>query len=222
MSETNPPIRVALADDQELFIESLSALLSRTEGVIEVIWSARSGEEAIAKVAEALPDVLVLDYFFRGKTLDGGETCRQIVSTYPNLGVLLLSVSCELQTIREALQKGAKGYASKEISKAELIRGIEAVARGEYFLDQTALKVMIDAQMPRSHQQMLLTRRESEVALPYAKGLRIADMAKMLFVSEDTIETHIKNIRSKLGATNRYEVAEYLKKHGAWEEDNDK
>ena len=111
------PIKIALCDDQELFIDSLSALFASLEGAVEVIWSARSGEETLELATQSLPDVLLLDYFFKGKTLDGGETCRLLIEKYPNLGVLMLSVSCEMAVIRQALQNGARGYASKDIGK---------------------------------------------------------------------------------------------------------
>ncbi|MDX1910010.1 MAG: response regulator transcription factor [Saprospiraceae bacterium] len=215
-------LRIALADDQELFMESLCALLAKAEEALEVIWTAKSGEEAIEKVHEAPPDVLVLDYFFKGKLLDGAETCRLLRETHPELGVLLLSVSCEMTVIRDALQKGARGYASKDISKAELLRGIEAIARGERFLDQTALAEVFQTivAMPPALQakppKSLLTPRELDVASPYAKGKSVREMAESLFISEDTVESHIKNIRSKTGATSRYEVGEWMKKNELW------
>ena len=109
MTTEPTPIRIALADDQELFIESLTALFSRTEGAVEVIWSARSGEEALLKTREQQPQVILLDYFFKGKNLDGGETCRLLQEEFPDLGVLLLSVSCDLAVIRDALQKRRAG-----------------------------------------------------------------------------------------------------------------
>lgn len=203
-------------------MESLCALLANVGNVLEVIWTAKSGEEAIEKVREDLPDVLVLDYFFKGKPLDGAETCRMLSEEFPDLGVLLLSVSCEMTVIRDALQKGARGYASKDISKAELLRGIEAIARGERFLDQTALAEVFQTivAMPPALQakppKSLLTPRELDVAAPYAKGKSVREMAETLYISEDTVESHIKNIRSKTGATSRYEVGEWMKKHELW------
>jgi DNA-binding NarL/FixJ family response regulator len=218
------PIRIALADDQELFLDSLSALFANVGDQVQVIWSTRSGEEAIEKVRAEQPDVLLLDYFFRGKSLEGGETCRMLAAEFPQLHILLLSVSCEIAVIREALQKGARGYASKDISKSELLRGIRAVAQGEYFLDQTALGETIRfltststspiPKLPKS----LLTPRELDVAQPYAMGKSVRDIAESLFISEDTVESHIKNIRSKTGATSRYEAGEWLKKNELWQE----
>lgn len=218
-------LKIALADDQELFIESLCALFASTDGQVDIVWTARSGEETLEKVREQVPDVLVLDYFFKGKTLDGGETCRLLLEESPNLRVLILSVSCEMSVIRDAFQKGARGYASKDISKSELLRGIQAVAQGEYFLDQTSLLETIQfvtsaqANQPSKPPKSLLTPREMDVALPYAKGKSVREIAESLFISEDTVESHIKNIRSKTGATSRYEAGEWLKKHELWAED---
>lgn len=206
-----PPIRIALVDDQELFIESLGALLSNAGDEVDVIWTARSGEEALEKTREQPPEVVLLDYSFKGPLLDGGDIAQLLTTGFDGVGVLMLSVSCELPIIRETLQKGALGYASKEISKRELLNAIRAVARKEYYLDQNALREVIGSllkKVPKS----IFTRREQEVADLYAKGRAIRDIAATLFISEDTVESHIKNIRSKSGATSRYEVGEYLKK----------
>lgn len=212
------PIRIALVDDQELFIESLSALLSNVRDMVEVVWSARSGEEALERSRDEAPDVMLLDYFFRGKTLDGGETCRLIREQFPSIGVLMLSVSCDMSVIRESLQKGALGYVSKEISKNELLQAIQQVASGHYYLDRTALHEMIQAVVQPSPKQpkSVLTPREVEVARLYAKGPAIREISTTLFISEDTVESHIKNIRAKTGASSRYEVGEFLKQHDLW------
>lgn len=207
------PIRIALADDQELFIESLTALLVNTDGAVEVIWSARSGEDAIEKTAQNLPDVLLMDYSFKGSKLDGAEVTRLLLERWPSLKVLMLSVSDDLSVIRESLQKGALGYVSKETSKGELLRAIRTVADGGYFLDQTALHEIIGA-LVKKYPKSVLTRRELEVAELYANDLSVRDIAKTLFISEDTVESHIKNLRSKTGASRRAEVREYLRKIG--------
>jgi DNA-binding NarL/FixJ family response regulator len=215
---TVPAIRVALVDDQELFIESLSALLGNVRDMVEVVWSARSGEDALAYTRKQAPDVILMDYFFRGKTLDGGETCRMIREQFPAVGVLMLSVSCDMSVIRESLQKGALGYVSKEISKKELIQAIQYVAGGHYYLDRTALHELIQAVVQPSPKlpKSVLTPREIEVARLYAKGPAIREISTTLFISEDTVESHIKNIRAKTGASSRYEVGEFLKQYDLW------
>lgn len=205
------PIRIALADDQELFIQSLSALLSNTDGAVEVLWSARSGEEVLSKMGEAQPDVLLMDYSFRSQPPDGAEVTRMLMERWPSLKVLMLSVSKDLSIIRESLQKGAMGYISKETSKDELLHAIHSVAEDKYFLDQTALGEIIGS-LVKKHPKILLTRRELEVAELYADDLPVRDIARTLYISEDTVESHIKNLRSKTGATRRVEVREYLKK----------
>lgn len=209
------PIRVALVDDQELFIESLSALLGNTEGAVDVCWNARSGEEAIEKTAQMLPDVMLMDYSFKNSKLDGADATRLLTERWPTLKVLMLSVSDDLSVIRESLQKGALGYVSKETSKSELLRAIRTVADGGYFLDQTALREIIGYAV-KKHPKSILTSREIDVAIPYADDLPIHDIAKMLFISEYTAESHIKNIRSKLGALRRSEVRDFLLKNGLY------
>lgn len=214
----NQPIRIALVDDQELFIESLTALLSNVRNTVEVVWNARSAEEALEKIRTEPPDVVLMDYFFRGKALDGGEACRIIRELFPQVGVLMLSVSCDLSVIRESLQKGALGYVSKEISKNELIQAIQQVAAGHYFLDRSALHELIQAVVQPSPKSLksVLTPREVEVARIYAKGPSIREISTTLFISEDTVESHIKNIRAKTGAASRYDVSEFLKQHDLW------
>jgi DNA-binding NarL/FixJ family response regulator len=207
------PLRIALVDDHEIFLESMVALIGNAGGDFEVVWCALSGEEALKKAREQTPDVVVLDYTFRGKAV-GGDICEALKNDFPELNVLMLSVSEEVAVIRETLQKGARGYASKEIGKAELLRGIRAVAAGEYFLDQTALgKVVSWLTGGKSKQGCPLTEREMDVAKIYCKGLKIKEIAQALFISEDTVESHIKNIRSKTGAASRFEVDEFIRKH---------
>jgi len=130
----------------------------------------------------------------------------------------MLSVSCDMSVIRESLQKGALGYVSKEISKNELIQAIQQVASGHYYLDRTALHEMIQAVVQPSPKlpKSVLTPREVEVARLYAKGPAIREISATLFISEDTVESHIKNIRAKTGASSRYEVGEFLKQHDLW------
>jgi DNA-binding NarL/FixJ family response regulator len=212
MPEKNhTPIKIAIADDQELFLESLGALFSSLQDHFEVIWTARSGEETLEKAKNAAPD------FFKDKTLDGASTTEMLLQRHPDTKVLILSVSCELSVIRDSLQKGAIGYTSKESNKAELIRAIETVAGGGYFLDQTALREIIGSLVKKTPKS-ILTRREIDVAQLYGKGRQIREIGSSLYISEDTVESHIKNIRAKTGAASRYEVAEYLRKLGIWEE----
>ncbi len=219
------PIKIALCDDQELFIESLTALFASIEGQVEVIWSAQNGEETLEKAAKDRPDVLLLDYFFKGNGIDGGETCRLLLEKDPDFGVLMLSVSCEIAVIRQAFQNGARGYASKDIGKSELLHGIHTVARGAHFLDQSSMLEVIGflcSSVPGSvgkpgTGKAPITPREMEVSPLYVKGKSVKEIAELLFISEDTVESHIKNIRSKTGASSRYEVGEWLKKNGLWD-----
>lgn len=215
--KTHTPLKIAIADDQELFLESLGALFSSLQDHFEVIWTARSGEETLEKAKNAAPDVVLMDYFFKDKTLDGASTTEMLLQRHPDTKVLILSVSCELSVIRDSLQKGAMGYTSKESNKAELIRAIETVAGGGYFLDQTALREIIGSLVKKTPKS-ILTRREIDVAQLYGKGRQIREIGSSLYISEDTVESHIKNIRAKTGAASRYEVAEYLRKLGIWEE----
>jgi DNA-binding NarL/FixJ family response regulator len=139
---------------------------------------------------------------------------------FPGLGILILSVSCDMTVIREALTKGARGYASKDINKNELLRGIQSVAAGAYFLDQTALTETIRMIVfpGKKILQGVLTARELDVARIYVNGKTIREIATLLFISEDTVESHIKNIRSKTACTSRYEVEQYLRKNNLAEE----
>lgn len=214
------PIRIALADDMELFLESLTELIRNSGNEVEVIWSARSGEEAREKMRAQMPDVLLLDYTFHGKQV-GGDICGALLGEFPDLKVLMLSVSKEVSVIRETLKKGARGYMSKEVNKAELLTGIRSVASGAYFLDQTALVEIIRFVQGGSSRSVLPggpTPRELEVACYYAKGRTVKQIAASLFISEDTVESHIKNLRSKTDSASRFEVGEWMKRNGFWEE----
>lgn len=206
------PIRIALVDDQELFLEGLGTLL-QTGNEVEVLWTASSGEEALLKAAAQPPDVVLMDYSFKDSNRDGGEITRLLVNERSETGVLMFSVNSELSVIRECLEKGARGYASKNIKKEELLRAIETVAKGDYYLDHTSLALVIKSflrKMPKSP----VTDREAVVGQLYIKGLKIRDIAEQLYISTDTVESHIKNLRSKLDASSRHDVEMAFKKFG--------
>jgi len=209
-------IRIAIADDQELFLESMVALFRHFEAELQVLWVAQNSETILENIRQQCPDVLILDYFFRDKHLDGGMITEMLLQGYPDLKVLILSVSTELAVIRDALQHGALGYATKSCSKTELLQAIERVASGAYFLDQAALREVLGSFLKKAPKSVL-TKRELEVALLYGKGRQIKEISSTLFISEDTVESHVKNIRSKTDANSRYEVEAYLRKLGLWE-----
>ncbi|MBN8681387.1 MAG: response regulator transcription factor [Chitinophagales bacterium] len=214
--EEKPRVKIAIADDQELFLESMVALFRHFEAELEVLWVAQNSEAILENIRKARPDVLILDYFFRDKHLDGGMITELLLQDYPDLKVLILSVSTELTVIRDALQRGVLGYATKACSKTELLQAIQNVAAGAYFLDQVALREVLGSFLKKAPKS-ILTKRELEVALLYGKGRQIKEISSALFISEDTVESHVKNIRSKTDANSRYEVEAYLRKLGLWE-----
>lgn len=209
--------RVAIADDQKLFLETLSDSLSNTGGEVEVLWNTLRSEEVVEKTRAEMPDVLLLDYVFTGANLDGPEVCRLLLKEFPDLPVLMLSAHDDITYIREALSKGAKGYATKNIKTKELMRGIQVMAEGGYFLDQLALCEVIRSLFPTKQPKSILTRRELEVACLYAKGKSTREIGKALFISTDTVESHTSNIRSKTECRSRFEVEEWLKKNDFWD-----
>lgn len=202
------PIRIAIVDDQQLFLDGIRALLD-TCPELEVVGTACSGEEAIALVTAKTPDVLLLDLSMPGK--DGLDVLQLLQGDFPFVKVMMLTVHEDLSLIQSCLQQGAMGYILKINGKDELLRAILDIADGRRYLDPKVTEILIggpqksEDSLHQDHNfapQNLLTKREKEILQHLAKGETSSTIAQLLFISVNTVDTHRKNIISKLGAHN--------------------
>ena len=207
-------IRVLIVDDHALFRRGLIQVLQFEDG-IEVVGEAEDGEDAIAKAEEHAPDVLLMDV--RMPRVSGIEATRRLAETMPTMKILMLTVSDEEDDLYEAIKAGATGYLLKEISIEEVADAVRAVMQGQTLISPSmASKLLTEfASMIKrtdDRQQVptpRLTDREMEVLKLVAKGLNNRDIAKQLFISENTVKNHIRNILEKLQLHSRMEAAMY-------------
>jgi DNA-binding NarL/FixJ family response regulator len=196
------PLRVIIADDHPVFRDGLRALLGST-GASEVVGEAATGIEAVSAATELQPDVVVMDLHMPG--LNGIEATRQIVAASPHVGVLVLTMFEDDDSVFAAMRAGARGYLLKGAGQDEIVRAIHAVASGEaIFGPEIARRVMEYFSAPRPPEPFPeLTDREREVLELIAQGRSNPDIARSFVLSPKTVRNHVSNIFTKLQVADR-------------------
>jgi DNA-binding NarL/FixJ family response regulator len=206
-------IRVAIADDHSLVRQGLRRYLETAEG-IEVVGEAANGIELVALVGETKPDIALVD--IRMPEMDGLEATRQIRDQHPDVGVIMLSAYDDRQFVVEAVRSGARGYVLKARDAEHLIQTVRLVAAGNMVIDPqlvVALAEELSEAKEKDRKADTLTAREVEVLQLLAFGHTNRDIAAKLFISPDTVKTHLEHIFEKLGASDRTAaVAEALRR----------
>ncbi|THF84218.1 response regulator transcription factor [Cohnella fermenti] len=201
------PIKVLLADDQELILESLRIVLSLEED-LAIVGLATNGEEAIEGCEQFRPDLVLMD--INMPVMDGVAATALIKQRFPATKVIILTSYREVEYVLAALSHGAEGYLLKAIHPKELAAGIRVVHAGGTLITQEMASKMIksinQASAPKSNEYGL-SPREMEVLHKLASGLRNQDIAEALFLSEGTVKNYISTIYSKLNVTGRREAA---------------
>ncbi|MFC6154478.1 response regulator [Nocardioides yefusunii] len=211
-SSTPEAIRVVVADDQELFRRGLTMLLE-LESDISVVGEAGDGLAAVDKVAALAPDVVLLDV--RMPKLTGIEACKAIKEASPSVQVIMLTVSDEEVDLYEAVKGGAVGYLLKDSSIEDVAQGIRVVAEGQSLISPAMAMKLIDEfkQMSKPDRgqgaTVRLTDRELQVLRLVAQGLNNREIAKRLFISENTVKNHVRNMLEKLQLHSRMEAVMY-------------
>jgi DNA-binding NarL/FixJ family response regulator len=203
-------IRVLLAEDHAVVRSGLLQLLGDLEEM-EVVGAATDGEQAIALAAEHKPDVVLMDLQMPG--VDGIEATRQIRAADPDVNVVVLTAFSDRGRILDAIDAGAVGYLLKDAEPPELIRGLEAAARGESPLAPKAAQALVAARAERQGDSEL-TPRESEVLALLADGLPNKLIARRLDISEKTVKAHLTNIFQRIGVSDRTQAALWAQRHG--------
>jgi DNA-binding NarL/FixJ family response regulator len=207
-------IRVLIADDQALFRRGLYVVLGTEDG-IEVVAEAENGEEAIEKARDLAPDVVLMDV--RMPKVNGIDAARTIRAEVPTTKILMLTVSDEEDDLYEAIKAGANGYLLKEISVEEVAEAIRAVTQGQSLISPSMASKLLNefnALVKRAEEKQqfpapALTTREVEVLRLVAKGMSNREIAEELYISENTVKNHVRNILEKLHLHNRMEAVIY-------------
>jgi DNA-binding NarL/FixJ family response regulator len=188
-------ITCLIADDHEVVREGLRLSLSRSPH-IRVIGEAGDGEAAISLAERRKPDVIIMDIRMPG--MDGLEATKQLHDRVPETSVLLFTAFGERSLLTRGLDAGAKGYLLKEAPNQTLVRAIEKVASGEGYVDPALMPSFLNRDG-----QDLLTPREREILQLLADGMSNGDVAAKLFISQETVKSHVRHILAKLEADTR-------------------
>jgi DNA-binding NarL/FixJ family response regulator len=211
--ERPEPIRTLIVDDHALFRRGLEMVLD-SEQDIELVGEASDGDEAVEKAGESLPDVVLMD--IRMPRSSGIEACRAMKDVVPSAKIVILTISDEEEDLFEAIRAGASGYLLKDIPLDEVADMVRAVHGGQSLINPSmAGKLLTEfATLARRGDEMRaeqipaprLTDREMQVLKLVARGMNNRDIGKELFISDNTVKNHVRNILEKLQIHSRMEA----------------
>jgi DNA-binding NarL/FixJ family response regulator len=197
---------VLVADDHRLMLAGIRRALDASGGV-EVVGAVSTGSQVLPAIRETAPDVVLLDV--RMPEVDGLTCLDRIRKHYPDVTVVMLSAAADTETVEEARRRGAAGYAVKGISPLELPAVITEALAGETFVVRGMPERSEGGEGPEG-----LSERELAVLRALARGLSNKEIGRELWVTEQTVKFHLRNIYRKLELANRTEAARYAYRHG--------
>ena len=204
-----------LADDKEIFREGLARLLDEQEH-IEVVSQCSNGNQAIERVEETKPDVVLIDSNISG--CGSNEATQKIKGSFPEVQVAMLTDSENEEELFSAIESGATGYLLKDMKVDDLIESIDLIGKGEVILSPPLGEKLVGKfaamRQKEPEDQTGLTQQELEVVKLLAKGATNKEIAETLFITENTAKVHLKNILGKLGLRNRQQVVAYAVQQG--------
>jgi DNA-binding NarL/FixJ family response regulator len=189
-------IKVFIVDDHYMVIEGIRSLLQTEEG-IEWTGHATNAASCLAFLQQQLPDVILMDINLPDK--NGIDLCKEVKEKYPSVFILGLSTFNQQSFIQKMMNNGASGYVLKNATQEELMEAIEEVSKGKIYLSDEVASSLRKEEVPEIP---VITRREKEVLLLIADGLTNTVIAKQLFLSTTTVDTHRKNLLAKFDVKN--------------------
>ncbi len=210
-------IRVMLVDDHALFRKGVASLLATCPD-IEVVGEADNGAQAVAKVADLMPDLILMD--IQMPEVDGLEATRRIVAAHPYVKIVMLTVAEEDRSLFDAIKAGAQGYLLKKMEPNEFLAMVRGVSRGEAPISRSMASRILGefgrrVQGPQPEDPTAaLTPREREVLQHLTRGSSNKEIANALCVSENTVKNHLKNILAKLHLQNRVQAVAFALREG--------
>lgn len=204
-----PSIRVAVVDDHPLFREGVAHTLERSN-LLSIVGQGETADDAIRIAETESPDIMLLDVSMPGSGLAAADT---ISRNWPNVKIVMLTVSESEDHVHQALASGARGYILKGTSSTELVDTLRLIARGEHYVTPTlAARVLVTARRTskaaaREEPFPDLTRREEQILDRVASGLTNREIAKSLEIGEKTVKHYMTSIMQKLRVRNRVEAA---------------
>jgi DNA-binding NarL/FixJ family response regulator len=216
------PVSILICDDHKVLTDALATVVGLDDELSLVAPPVHTPEEAIALVEEHLPDVVLMDIVFKGGGMTGIEATRRIKEASPSTKVVIITAHDEDRLLVEAVEAGASGFLSKDEAAEEVLAAAKAAADGEVLIDPATLTRLL-AQVAREREARRdalallgdLTDREREILGLLAEGMRNDEIAQKLFISPQTVQTHIRNILGKLRVHSKLEAVAFAVKHGA-------
>jgi two-component system, NarL family, nitrate/nitrite response regulator NarL len=207
------PTKIFITDDHEIFVESLSMLLSSIEG-IKIVGTAHSGVETLKKIEDEDIDILICDYMM--PQMDGVELAYRLREKHPKINILMLTSREDTEGIRNAIQAGVKGFISKKTNKSELQKAIKALSNGLTFYSHDIVQAMLNGATNKREVVNIevLSSREIEILKLIAEELSGVQIAERLNISHHTVETHRKSLFRKLGVNSTYALIKYALQNG--------
>lgn len=214
------PTRVVIADDQRVVREGLTMVLSLLPGV-EIVGTARDGDEALALVEQLQPDVVLMD--LRMPHVDGVEATRRVTESGGDTKVVVLTTYADDHSVIQALRAGACGFLTKDAGSEQIAAALDAAKRGESAIDPAVQHHLVKAiartaplrWSPPDESRLPdgLTPREATVLTLIAEGLSNAEIAERLTITETTVKSHINHLYGKTGARDRAQAVAYAYRH---------
>ena len=211
------PVRILLADDHTLFRKGVRTILEQMQG-LEVVGEAVNGEEAVAQARDLVPDAVLMD--IKMPVISGIEATQRILKENPHIGIVLVTMFDDPESVFSGMRAGARGYVLKEAEPEELRIAIDAACRGEFILCPLIARKVLDhfqgdpkppsPEMPYEE----LTQRELQVLQLTADGLSNKEIGGKLVISEKTVKNHTTNIFSKLRVNDRTQAVLHALRRG--------
>ncbi|HFK1753897.1 TPA: response regulator [Bacillus cereus] len=210
-------IKVLLVDNHTVVLKGLAFFLSTQED-LELVGEANNGKEALVKVGETNPDVILMDLYM--PEMDGVEATAYIKKEYPNVKVIVLTSFSDQAHVLPALRAGASGYILKDVEPDQLVEAIRSAYKGNIQLHPDIANALLSQTLPVEEKEEepsivdVLTARENEVLQLLAKGMSNKEIASVLVITEKTVKAHVSSILSKLNLSDRTQAALYAVKNG--------
>lgn len=208
-------MKIIIVDDHVLFREGLAAII-RSEPDIEILGMAGSVREAVALARTVKPEIALMDFSLPDGS--GADATRMILQEHADCKIVFLTMSEDDENLFAAIRSGAKGYLLKNMHPQKLVVALRSVQKGESALSRSmTMRLMEELSRTKKTEppkENTLTHREMDVIKAVAKGLSNQEIAKQLFISENTVKYHVHSILGKLGLADRRELASFAREHG--------
>lgn len=208
--------RIAIVDDHKMFRDGIAYILNSTEGY-QVLWTADNRETTLEKFSSARPDVLLMDISLGEE--NGIDLTAEILGLDSDILILGLSMHHEEEYIIQMIEKGAKGYLLKDAGVEELMKALNKLVSGEYYYNETVMRSLIQRVQKPSSQKMAvtndtkLTDREIEILKLVVEEMSNQEISETLYISPRTVESHKRNMISKLDVKNSIGLVKYALEH---------